>query len=76
MSGKSGLLVVVFFLSQLAPATASAKRCSIGGQIGYNNGPGMVINGTLSDFAEGIPLRPRLGLGYSAVGAGNAAEAR
>lgn len=75
MSGKITLLYIICAF-QLTVVEVAASQYSAGGQIGYNNGPGFVINGTLSDFARDFPLKIRFGFGYSLVKAGNAADAR
>jgi hypothetical protein len=51
-------------------------KFSIGGSLGYFAGVSMQANVGVSNFAIGFPLAVRLGLGYSSVEPGNAADAR
>lgn len=43
---------------------------------GYYSGFGVEFNGTFSDFARGLPLSVRVGLGYATVDPGSAVDAR
>ncbi len=67
------LVVAVAFL----PFTAKAFDYSAGISAGYNYGPGLYLNGQLSNFARGFPFKIKIGAGYTIVSnPGNALNAR
>lgn len=49
---------------------------SVGGLLGYQNGPSLQVVGMARDFAQGFPLQLRLRLGRSWVEPGDPGEAR
>ncbi len=51
-------------------------KFTAGANLGYYSGFGLQLNATAAQFAQGFPLRARLGIGYSKVEPGNAAGAR
>jgi hypothetical protein len=56
--------------------TESHLKYSAGFVTGYNRGFGFQPNITVSDFAPGFPFELRLGIGYTSLNPGNAADAR
>lgn len=80
---RAGLPLVVLALVPFLSLVAAPGRAGAGGPVlttgvhaGYMNGPGMQVTETVSDVAQGFPLKLRLGLAYSRTEPGNAAEAR
>ncbi len=59
-------------------SVALGSRQLFTGQVvtGYYGGPGLHVNGTLGNFAQGFPFSVRLGLGYARVPTGDALMAR
>jgi len=53
-----------------------AQTAAVGFSIGHNGGLSVKIHGLLSNFAQGFPLAVKLGIGYTSVDPGNAADAR
>ena len=51
-------------------------RFTAGGSAGYVNGFGVEFSAMFSDFARGLPMAARVGLGYASVDPGSAADAR
>jgi hypothetical protein len=56
--------------------TTDPLRFSAGVLTGYNRGFGMHTNITAHNFAPGFPFELRLGMGYTLLNPGNAADAR
>ena len=64
-------------ISQAQNASAEVKPSFAGGAfLGYYSGTGFEIYGMISDFARDFPLNARLGIGYTAINPGRAADAR
>lgn len=78
MSSRTLRFVVVAALfAGLVPATARATpHTSALASAGWNGGPGGQVALTFSEFAEGLPLSLRLGVGYSGVEPGDPWAAR
>lgn len=76
MKAKFLLLAgMLIFFSQTQ--SLQAFGYSAGLQAGYYNGPGLYLNGELTDFATGFPFKMRLGVGYTKVqNPGKALDAR
>jgi len=71
LAGFGVFLILVF----VQPVLALNK--SIGAALGYNSGPGLLIESQLSHIARDFPFRIRLGLGYTrTTDPGNALDAR
>jgi hypothetical protein len=68
----SGIAVAMLLL--MAPAEAADYSASL--SAGYNGGPGATLSGAIVNFASGFPMGLTLGVGYTAVAPGNAADAR
>ncbi len=79
-------LLIFGLLLLVPPAAIRAQEATLtnelatqfhaGAVIGYNNGGSVQANLTVADFAAGFPLQARLGVGYTRVEPGSAAEAR
>jgi hypothetical protein len=65
-------------LSLLIIAAVSVQGAEFTGDIlaGYNGGVGLQINFRAADFAQGFPLYLQLGMAYSRLDPGSAADAR
>jgi hypothetical protein len=70
------LLMLLFLWSFVLTRPGYSQKSAVGVALGHNGGPGIKVNGLISDFAEGFPLAVKLGIGYTSVDPGNAAEAR
>jgi hypothetical protein len=70
------LSFVVATLLSLFPGSVRASHGSIGFLLGYAAGPGGQASVTISDFAQGLPMGARLGLGYARTDPGDAVDAR
>jgi hypothetical protein len=71
------ILLSTTFIILFSPFSANAFNYTIGVSAGYNSGPGLYLNGELSDFARNFPFKIRLGAGYTSVSnPGNALDAR
>lgn len=66
--------IVILVLMSAVPAGAAEYSARL--LAGYNDGPGGTLSGTVSNFAQGFPMGLRLGVGYTSVAPGNAADAR
>jgi hypothetical protein len=64
--------VIFLIFSPVLPAAEHAA----GGLVGYGQGPGFMLNTTVSDFAKGFPLDVRFGLTYTSLDPGDALAAR
>jgi hypothetical protein len=73
---KSITKIILTLIFAASATSLSAAELDGGVDIGYNNGPGWFLSGTASQFTHDVPISVRLGLGYSWVNPGNAAEAR
>lgn len=60
----------------IIPQPAAAAEFAADLILGYAGGPGGQAGLTLAHFAQGSPLRARLGLGYASMAPGNAEDAR
>ena len=69
-------IVLVLFLLLLFHHQGSAQNSAVGFTLGHNGGLTFRFHGLLSDFAQGFPLSVKLGIGYTSVDPGNAADAR
>jgi len=70
------VLLGLMMLSSVSAQTPSEPKFSAGFVGGYKGGTGLSLSGRVDNFARNFPLSLKLGLGYSAVEPGNAAEAR
>ncbi|MCK5077547.1 MAG: hypothetical protein KAR38_14290, partial [Calditrichia bacterium] len=61
------LIKTILITAFLLPLTLQAVTYSTGLQAGYNGGPGLYLNGEISDFALNFPFKFRLGIGYSKI---------
>lgn len=72
-SGTKQLLLI----SLLSCTVAShAAEISTGLEAGYNNGPALFFSGTAARFSRDLDLSARLGMGFTWLNPGNAADAR
>jgi hypothetical protein len=69
-------LILLFILFGLFYRQGFAQNAAVGFSIGHNGGLSFKIHGILSNFAQGFPLAFKLGIGYTPVDPGNAADAR
>ena len=82
MSRITSSVVVALSVCVLHVMPAAAQRgnaqgkLALGGGLGYYGGTGFQVSGTLSDFAEGLPLSARLTIGLALVSPGDAWAAR
>ncbi len=75
----SGFMVAPMLLSaQLTAQTPSRRSAEFaaGLQLGYAAGFSIQAHGVAAGFAQGFPLRTRLGIGYTSVEPGQALDAR
>jgi hypothetical protein len=75
ITSKTSLIIIVFamFFSVSAVKSADFSGEAI---IGYNGGFGFQLNFVTANFAKDFPLNAQLGLAYTAMNPGNAADAR
>lgn len=75
---KKASLILLLLLgsSAMVAARNTGTRLIVGFQGGYNGGPGIRVNGMLTDFAREFPLQIQLSAAFNSVPAGNAADAR
>ena len=66
---------IVVILALISPASTAAEH-AVGAQAGYGQGPGFMLNTTISDFARGFPLPVRFSLAYTSLDPGDAEAAR
>ena len=57
-------------------SATSGPQCNAGLQIGYLGGAGVQVNGTLSNFAEALPVSLRAGIAYARTSPGDPLDAR
>jgi hypothetical protein len=69
-------LTVFVLLIALTSGHAGAAEWSASLQTGYRDGFGLMAHGAVRDLGESLPLGLRVGLGYTSVDPGNAADAR
>jgi hypothetical protein len=69
-------LVCLCSVSSGQEKVGSPLKYSAGFLTGYNRGFGFQPNITVSNFAQGFPFELRLGIGYTSLNPGNAADAR
>lgn len=60
----------------LFPPRLQAAEHAAGLQVGYGRGFGVLLHSTVSEFAEGFPLKLRYGLGYTSLDPGDPLAAR
>ena len=68
--------VLALGLATSTPPASAATRSSVLASAGYNSGPSGNLGLTFSDFAEGLPLALRVGVGYSGGDPGDPWAAR
>ena len=68
------LLLIVTFTNQAQ--TTSETGFAIGLSSGYNNGFGLQLHGTALQPLQSLPIQLRVGVGYTKLDPGNAADAR
>jgi hypothetical protein len=66
----------VLALATLPSPAHAAPRSFVVASAGYNGGPGGYLGFTLRDFAEGMPMGLRFGVGYSGADPGDPWAAR
>ena len=71
---RSIFITALFFIIPVVNGNASNLSTDI--LVGYNSGLGIQVNGMVSDFAKGFPMNLSLGVGYTSLNPGNAADAR
>lgn len=64
------------FPQNLSNYTVTSPYFSVGGQVGYNNGFSIQLNGTASNFSQDFPLSARIGFEYTFVDPGSPEGAR
>jgi hypothetical protein len=67
---------MVFVLMTALTGAAAGTEYAGGLMLGYYGGPSGFLQGTASELAPGFPMSLRLGLGYTSMDPGNAADAR
>ena len=65
-----------FFLVFFLYDHGASQTTAVGFSLGHNGGLSVKIHGLISNFAEGFPMAVKLGIGYTSVDPGNAADAR
>jgi len=73
---NTGLVCYIVVILTLISTPVAATEHAAGVQVGYGQGPGVILNTTFSDFARGFPLQIRLGLAYTSLDPGDAEAAR
>lgn len=73
---KMNLICYIFVSILLLATSLSAAEKAVGGQVGYGEGLGFMLNTTVSDFAQGFPLDVRFGFSYTDRDPGDALAAR
>lgn len=68
------LLLLLAFTNQAQ--TTSESGFALGVSTGYNNGFGVQLNGTALQPLQSLPIQLRVGVGYTKMDSGNAADAR
>ena len=71
-------LTFVFLLITLSnhAQTGDESAFALGLSAGYNNGFGVQLNGTALKPLQSLPIQLRVGIGYTKLDPGNAADAR
>lgn len=74
---KSTFVTLLVFTTFFINAQSSGESgFALGLQTGYNRGFGIQLNATALQPLQSLPIQLRLGVGYSKLDAGNAADAR
>ena len=68
-------LIILFFFSAIL-TRLEAGNFSTDLMLGYSGGFGVQVNGMVSGFAKGFPMNLSVGIGYTGMDPGNAADAR
>lgn len=76
MRSASKRIIIILFLLLFFHHKGVAQNSAAGFTLGHNGGLTFRLHGLLSNFAQGFPLSVKLGIGYTAVDPGNAADAR
>ena len=71
----NGCAVTLVLMAVMAGSAAGVEYAG-GLMLGYYGGPSGSLQATASELAPGFPLSLRLGLGYTSMDPGNAADAR
>jgi hypothetical protein len=69
-------VLLLLLLSAVLCPRGMAQTTAVGFSLGHNGGLSFKIHGLLSNFAQGFPLAVKVGIGYTSVDPGHAADAR
>ena len=70
------LSLLLTFTNQIHAQSSDESGIALGLSTGYNNGFGVQLNGTALKPLQSLPIQLRVGIGYTKLDSGNAADAR